>query len=122
MHVCQDLEVPVIECGSIAPILYPDQLATAKNLTERAFQNGVFDYEILPAQDILEMEPVLNPEILGGIYSPRDRQANQFIFVSANNDYFGSSLYKYFCNAQTQSAASSCYDSSLSINSKCIHI
>ena len=45
--------------------------------------NGVYDYEILPAKDILDMEPTLNPEILGGIYSPRDRQANQFILVSA---------------------------------------
>ena len=83
LRVCKDLDVPVIQCGSIAPILYPDQLQTAKNLTERAFTNGVYDYEILPAQDILEMEPVLNPEILGGIYSPRDCQANQFILVSA---------------------------------------
>ena len=83
MNVCKELDVPVIECGSIAPVLYPDQLETAKNLTERAFQNGVYDYELLPAKDILDLEPTLNPELLGGIYSPRDRQANQFIFVSA---------------------------------------
>ena len=83
MNICKDLDVPVIECGSIAPILYPDQLETAKGLTEKAFLNGVYDYEILPAKDILEMEPTLNPEILGGIYSPRDKQANQFILVSA---------------------------------------
>ena len=44
MNVCKDLDVPVIECGSIAPILYPEQLETAKGLTERAFQNGVYDY------------------------------------------------------------------------------
>lgn len=83
LNICNDLDVPIIKCGSIAPILYPDQLETAKTLTERAFQNGVYDYEILPAQDILEMEPVLNPEILGGIYSPRDSQVNQFLYVVA---------------------------------------
>lgn len=83
MNICKDLDVPVIECGSIAPILYPDQLETAKGLTERAFLNGVYDYEILPAKDILEMEPTLNPDLLSGIYSPRDKQANQFILVSA---------------------------------------
>ena len=83
MNICKDLDVPVIECGSIAPILYPEQIETAKGLTEKAFLNGVYDYEILPAKDILEMEPTLNPEILGGIYSPRDKQANQFILVSA---------------------------------------
>ena len=83
MKICEDLEVPVIECGSIAPVLYPEQIESAKGLIERAFLNGVYDYELLPAKDILDMEPTLNPEILGGIYSPRDRQTNQFIFVSA---------------------------------------
>ena len=33
--------------------------------------------------NILEMEPTLNPNLLGGIYSPRDKQCNQFILVSA---------------------------------------
>ena len=83
MNICKDLDVPVIECGSIAPILYPEQFETAKGLTERAFLNGVYDYEILPAKDILELEPTLNPNLLGGIYSPRDKQCNQFILVSA---------------------------------------
>ena len=35
MNVCKELDVPVIECGSIAPVLYPDQLETAKNLAKK---------------------------------------------------------------------------------------
>ena len=83
-NICRELDIPIMHCGSIAPVLYPEQLETARTLTERAFQNGVYDYELLPAEDILAMEPTLNPNILGGIYSPRDSQVNQFIFVQAH--------------------------------------
>ncbi len=82
-QLCRDLDIPIIHCGSIAPILYPEQFETAKGLIERAFQNGVYDYEFYPKEEILVMEPTLNPEILGGIYSPRDSQINQFLMVVA---------------------------------------
>ena len=81
--VCRDLDVPIIHCGSIAPVLYPEQMENVPKLLEKAFQNGVYDYEFLPKEDILAMEPTLNPDILGGIYSPRDNQINQFLLVVA---------------------------------------
>jgi len=81
--VCRDLDVPIIHCGSIAPVLYSEQMENVKGLLDRAFLNGVYDYEFLPKQDILDMEPTLNPDILGGIYSPRDNQINQFLLVVA---------------------------------------
>lgn len=81
--VCRDLDIPIIHCGSIAPVLYPQQMENVPVLLERAFQNGIYDYEFLPREDILAMEPALNPEIMGGIYSPRDYQVNQFLMVAA---------------------------------------
>ena len=82
-NICRDLDIPIIHCGSIAPVLYPEQMENVPGLLARAFQNGVYDYEFLPKEDILEMEPTLNPNILGGIYSPRDSQINQFLVVVA---------------------------------------
>lgn len=82
-QLCRDLDVPIIHCGSIAPILYPEQFDTVRGLLDRAFQNGVYDYEFMPKEEILELEPTLNPEILGGIHSPRDSQINQFLMVVA---------------------------------------
>ena len=82
-NICRDLDIPIIHCGSIAPVLYPEQMENVPGLLARAFQNGVYDYEFLPKEDILEMEPTLNPNILGGIYSPRDSQVNQFLVVVA---------------------------------------
>ena len=81
--VCRDLDVPIIHCGSIAPVLYPEQMENVPGLLDRAFKNGVYDYEFLPAEDILAMEPTLNPNILGGLHSPRDYQINQFLLVVA---------------------------------------
>jgi len=81
--LCRDLDIPIIHCGSIAPVIYPEQKEVIPSLLERAFQNGVYDYEFCPKEEILEMEPNLNPDIMGGIYSPRDSQINQFIMVAA---------------------------------------
>ncbi len=81
--VARDLDVPIIHCGSIAPILYEEQFDTVRGLLEKAFTNGVYDYEYLPREEILELEPNLSSEILGGIYSPRDSQINQFLLVVA---------------------------------------
>ena len=81
--LCRDLDIPIIHCGSIAPVLTDDQMAQVPKLLDRAWQNGVWDYEFLPREEILEMEPALNPAIKGGIYSPRDSQINQFLMVVA---------------------------------------
>jgi len=43
--LCRDLDIPIDHCGSIAPILYPEQFETVRGLLDRAFQNGVYDYE-----------------------------------------------------------------------------
>jgi len=81
--LCRDLDIPIIHCGSIAPVLTDDQMAQVPKLLDKAWQNGVWDYEFLPREEILEMEPTLNPAIKGGIYSPRDSQINQFLMVVA---------------------------------------
>ena len=81
--LCRDLDIPIIHCGSIAPVLTDDQMEQVPKLIDRAWQNGVWDYEFMPREEILEMEPALNPNIKGGIYSPRDSQINQFLMVVA---------------------------------------
>ena len=43
--LCRELDVPISHCGSIAPVVYPEQLEVVPNLLEKAFQNGVYDYE-----------------------------------------------------------------------------
>ena len=98
--LCRDLDIPIDHCGSIAPILYPEQIDTVKNLLERAFQNGVYDYEYMPKEEILAMEPNLNPDILGGIYSPRDSQINQFLMVVGEAENAAENGVEFLLNCQ----------------------
>ena len=53
--LCRDLDIPIIHCGSIAPVLTDDQMEQVPKLVDRAWQNGVWDYEFLPREDILAM-------------------------------------------------------------------
>ena len=81
--LCADLEVPLHYCGSITPAINREQYEKIPSILKKAFDNGVYDVEYLRPEEILEMEPNLNPELLGGIYSPRDTQVNQFLLVAA---------------------------------------
>ncbi|HRS66062.1 MAG TPA: FAD-dependent oxidoreductase [Spirochaetia bacterium] len=81
--LCRDLEIPIHYCGSITPAVNEEQMAAIPGMLKKAFDNGVYDVEYLNREEILSMEPNLNPSTLGGLYSPRDAQINQFILVVA---------------------------------------
>ena len=82
-NLCRELDVPIDYCGSITPAVNEEQLAKIPGMLKRAFDNGVYDVEYRTREELLDMEPNLNPDILGGVYSPRDSQVNQFLLVSA---------------------------------------
>jgi len=81
--LCRDLEIPIHYCGSITPAVNEEQMAAIPRVLKKAIDNGVYDVEFLTREELLSMEPNLNPSILGGIYSPRDAQINQFMLVVA---------------------------------------
>lgn len=81
--LCRDLEIPIHYCGSITPAVNEEQMTAIPGMLEKAFDNGVYDVEYLNREELLSMEPNLNPSTLGGIYSPRDAQINQFMLVVA---------------------------------------
>ena len=82
-QLCEDLDVPINRCGSLTIAITPRQQAGIAAWMAKAYANGVYDAEVLTRQELLELEPHLNPELLGGIYVPRDGQINQFLFVVA---------------------------------------
>lgn len=82
-HLCEDLEIPINFCGSITPVLNEEQLKSIPAMQEKAFNNGVYDVEFLTHDEIMEIEPTINPCNLGGLYSPRDSQISQFMLVIA---------------------------------------
>jgi glycerol-3-phosphate dehydrogenase len=82
-QLCRDLEITINYCGSITPAVNQEQFQKIPALLKNAFENGVYDVEYRTKEELLEMEPNLNPEVFGGAYSPRDSQVNQFELVAA---------------------------------------
>lgn len=81
--ICRDLDVPIEKCGSLTVAITDEQFANIPAWIEKAEKNGVYDAEIKTAEEMLQMEPHLNPQVKGGIYVARDSQINQFLFVVA---------------------------------------
>lgn len=82
-QLCRDLDIPIKYCGSIMPAINQEQFKKLPSILKNAFENGVYDVEYRTREELLEMEPNLNPDTLGGLFSPRDAQVNPFVLVIA---------------------------------------
>lgn len=82
-EICRDLDVPIEKCGSLTVAVTDEQYANIPAWIAKAEKNGVQDAEIKTAEELLQMEPHLNPDVKGGIYVAHDSQINQFLFVVA---------------------------------------
>jgi len=67
-----DLDVPFRRVGALLPAITPEQFEKLPALKEKAFQNRVYDVEYLSREQMLSLEPELNPHVLGGLYIPRE--------------------------------------------------
>jgi len=82
-RLVKELDVPFAKIGAILPAITDEQFAKLPEIKEKAFRNHVYDVEYKTAQQLLEMEPNLNPEVKGGLYIPRESIIDPFILVQA---------------------------------------
>ena len=68
-ELVKDLDVPYVACGSLTVALEEEQLEILKQLQERSRINGV-PVELLSKEEVLKMEPNINPEVKGALYAP----------------------------------------------------
>ena len=68
-QIVKDLDVEYIPCGSLTVALEEEQLETLKMLQERSAINGV-PVELLNKEEVLKLEPNINPEVKGALYAP----------------------------------------------------
>lgn len=68
-QIVKDLDVEYIPCGSLTVALEEEQLETLKMLQERSRINGV-PVELLNKEEVLKLEPNINPEVKGALYAP----------------------------------------------------
>ncbi|HHY52873.1 MAG TPA: NAD(P)/FAD-dependent oxidoreductase [Clostridiales bacterium] len=79
----QELDVPYKKVGAILPAITDEQFEMLPALKEKAFKNRVYDVEYLTGEQLLAMEPNLNPEVKAGLYIPRENIIDPFLLVVA---------------------------------------
>lgn len=75
-----DFEYRIV--GGLDPLRTEEKLASAMKLAEEQQKIGI-DVRVLSRDEVLEKEPVINPRILGALYSEFDGHINPFLLVNA---------------------------------------
>ena len=65
----KELDVPFIQCGSLTIATEDEQIPILHELAERSKINGV-EVELLNKEEVLKMEPNINPEVKGALFAP----------------------------------------------------
>lgn len=68
-QLCKELDVDFKRIGSLTVALDDEQLDVLKQLEIRSKENGV-DVQILNRNEVLNLEPSINPEVKGALYAP----------------------------------------------------
>ena len=77
------LDVPFKQIGAILPAITQEQFEQLPAIKAKAFLNRVYDIEYLTKEQIIAMEPNINPEVKGGLHIPRESIIDPFILVQA---------------------------------------
>jgi len=82
-EICGLLEVPLQRCGAVMVALSEEDLRGCEAALEEARQNGVTDVRRLRADELLALEPNLNPAVLGGLHIPRESLTSSSLLAIA---------------------------------------
>ena len=81
--ITKNLDVPFKRIGALLPAFTDDQFEQIPALKHKAMLNRVYDVGYLTGEQMLAMEPNLNPEVKGGLYIPRESIIDPFLFCIA---------------------------------------
>lgn len=99
-EIVKDLDVPFKRIGAILPAITNEQFEQLPAIKEKAFKNRVYDVEYKTKEELLKMEPELNPEVKGGLYIPRESIIDPFILVQALAENANENGVKFMLNAK----------------------
>ncbi|MEW8974329.1 MAG: NAD(P)/FAD-dependent oxidoreductase [Tissierellaceae bacterium] len=68
--LCRELDVPFKRVGSLTIALDEADMSTLEEMYERGIQNKVPEMRIIGKEELLDMEPNINPEAVGALYAP----------------------------------------------------
>lgn len=99
-EIVKDLDIPFKRIGAILPAVTDEQFEQLPAIKEKAFKNHVYDVEYKSKEELLKMEPNLNPEVKGGLFIPRESIIDPFIFVQAMAENAYANGVEFLLNAK----------------------
>jgi glycerol-3-phosphate dehydrogenase len=77
----RELDFPFKRCGIIVAALHEDEMKVVEHLCLQGIENGVIGIELCSRDRIRELEPLLTPDTLGGLYAPGGGIVEPYRFV-----------------------------------------
>ena len=99
-ELVKDLDVPFKRIGAILPAITDEQYQQLPAIKAKAFKNRVYDVEFKTGEELLALEPNLNPEVKGGLYIPRESIIDPFIWVQALAENANANGVEFWLNAK----------------------
>lgn len=82
-QLSKDLDVDFKRIGLIQVAMSEEDMEFLEKAQETAIANGVYDTELITAEEVRRMEPTLSEKIVGGMYVPRQAIIDVFELVIA---------------------------------------
>jgi glycerol-3-phosphate dehydrogenase len=79
----RELDFPFRRCGIIVAALHEDEMRAVEQLYAQGVENGVIGIELCPRERMLELEPKLSADVVGGLYAPGGGIVEPYRFVFA---------------------------------------
>jgi glycerol-3-phosphate dehydrogenase len=79
----RELDFPFKRCGVIVAALHEDEMKAVEYLYMQGVENGVIGIELCPRDRMLELEPKLSADVVGGLYAPGGGIVEPYRFVFA---------------------------------------
>jgi glycerol-3-phosphate dehydrogenase len=77
----RELGFPFKRCGVIVVAFREEELKHIQDLYRQGVENGVIGIEICSRERILDIEPKLNPDVIGGLHAPNGGIIEPYRFV-----------------------------------------
>jgi len=81
--LAKELDIPFIRCGAILTAVSQEEYELLPELLRKSHKNGVYDVEMLTAEQAKNLEPHVSSKVKGGIYIPRESIVDPFALVVA---------------------------------------
>lgn len=79
----RELDFPFKRCGILVAALHEDEMKAVEHLYMQGVDNGVIGIELCSRDRILELEPKLSADVVGGLYAPGGGIVEPYRFVFA---------------------------------------